>query len=88
MQGGNINEEKKKAFFLSESTVKSAKDLVGMKLQQRQSMGKVTLDVVRDAISDVRKDNHALRSKLRGLEDNVKMLVEIMASRHPVVDRV
>ena len=86
----NTEVKKRKDYFLSESTVKSAKELIGLKQQQSDSLGRITLENVREWIMDVKKEQTALRNKLGSIEENVQTLLEILASRHmqPTVERI
>ena len=88
MQGGKMDRKsKKRDFFFSENTVKSAKELVSVKQQQTQSLGRVTLENVREQIFDLKKEQNNIKTKLTSLEDKLKLVLEIMMSRQPTVDR-
>ena len=41
-----------------------------------------------DDILDIKREQSQLKAKLNHLDDNVKTILEIMASRQPVVERV
>ncbi len=90
VKGGKIGEEdaKKKDFFFQEATVKAAKELVYMQQQKSQSLGKVTLDTVRDNLMEVRREQASVKQKLSVLEESIRDLIEIMASRHAGVERI
>ena len=88
VQGGKMDKKsKKRDFFFSENTVKSAKELVAVKQQQSQSLGRVTLENVREQIFDLKKEQNNIKTKLTSLEDKLKLVLEIMMSRQPTVDR-
>lgn len=80
--------EKKRDFFFSENTVKAAKELVVQKQQQNQSLGRVTLEGIREHILDMKKDQMATRQKLTTIEEQINTLYEVMLSRQPAVDRL
>lgn len=89
-KGGKLNEPegKKRDFFFREDTVKAAKELVSLKQQQNQLVGKVTLENVRESIHDVKKDQVQVKNKLNQIEETLRGVLEIMASRRPVVERI
>lgn len=89
-RGGKLHEpeSKMKEFKFREETVKSAKELVSQKQQESQSIGRITLDSVQESVRDVKKEQANIKTKLNAIDDNLKMLMEIMGSRHPLVDRV
>ena len=69
--------------------MKSTKELVALKQQQSQVHGtKVTMEHLGDDILDIKREQSQLKAKLNHLDDNVKTILEIMASRQPVVERV
>ena len=68
---------------------KAAKELVAMKQQQSKNRGnKVTLDNLGDDMNDLKREQSQLKSKLNHLHDNVNTILEIMASRQPIVERL
>lgn len=89
-RGGKEGDEKPKIrVTFSENTVKAAKELVALKQQQNQAHGaKVTLEQLETEILDMKRDASQIKSKLNHLDDNVKTILEIMASRQPVVERI
>jgi hypothetical protein len=68
--------------------VKAAKELVALKQQQNQSLGKVTLENIGDNIMDMKREQAQLKAKLVHLDDTVKTILEIMVSRQPMVERL
>ena len=69
--------------------MKSTKELVALKQQQSQVHGtKVTMENLGDDILDIKREQSQLKAKLNHLDDNVKTILEIMARRQPVVERV
>jgi len=86
--GGKRNSSKKSHFFLSETVVKAAKELVAAKQQPSQSDEDVTLETLGEGLSDVKREQVQLKQKLLSIEDSLKTLVEIMISRHPPVQRL
>ena len=89
-KGGKENDEKMKTkLTFSENTVKAAKELVALKQQQNASHGaKVTLENLGDDMVYLKREQAQLKSKLNHLDDNVKTILEIMASRQPTVERL
>ncbi|TRY68237.1 hypothetical protein TCAL_06841 [Tigriopus californicus] len=88
-QGGRMGKhEKKRDFFFSENTVKAAKELVVQKQQQNQSLGRVTLEGLREHILDIKKDQMITRQKLASIEEQINTLYEVMVSRQPALDRL
>ena len=90
-KGGKVadGEKAKINVTFSENTVKAAKELVAMKQQQSKNHGtKVTLENLGDDIVDLKREQSQLKSKLNHLHDNVNTILEIMASRQPIVERI
>jgi hypothetical protein len=87
--GGKQNFEIKdgKSFYIKESTVKSAKELVALKQKQTQSLGKPTLESVSDTIMELSRDFQVFKARMASQEDNINAILEIMASRNPTVGR-
>ncbi len=86
--GGKRNSAKKSVFFLSESVVKAAKELVAAKTQPAQSDEDVTLESLGEGLADVKREQVQLKQKLLGIEDSLKTLVEIMIGRQAPVERL
>ena len=61
---------------------------MALKEQQSAKHAKVTLDDLGADISDVKREQLQLKSKLNHLDDSMKTILEIMASRHPLVERI
>ena len=91
--GSNSNKQRKlkeKYFFFSENTVKSAKELVTLK-QQRQQVdgdGQFSLESVGENVNELRREQYGIKQKINALEENVKMVLEVMLSRQPTVQRI
>ena len=80
---------KGKELYLTENTVKATKELVAAKQQQNQNLGaKMTLAEVGNNLVDLKRDQVALKTKLMGVEENIKTILDIMASRNPAVQRL
>ena len=73
----------------SENTVKATKELVALKQQQSQVHGaKVTMENLADDINDIKREQSQLKGKLNDLDDNIRTILDIMASRQPKVERL
>ena len=48
----------------------------------------VTLETVRDSLHDVRREQASVKQKISVLEESIRDLIEIMASRNPPVERI
>ena len=81
-------EGKKTTFYFREDTVKSAKELISLKVQQGKSVGMVTLDTVTEDISDVMRELNNVKHKFNTMEEKIQTILEIMVSRHPQVERL
>ena len=88
--GGKVGEdpENMKKFFLSENTVKAAKELVYSKQQHELSLENMTLEDVGEELIDMKKDITGVKAKISEMDENLKTILEIMMSRHGVVQRV
>ena len=76
-------------FFLNEGTVKAAKELVTVKNEQRQILGKkVSLNSVAQSINDLKKENAILHRKIEKIFDMMKRMQEIQISRNPIVEHI
>ncbi len=89
-RGGKLGDSNPKIkVTFSENTVKAAKELVAAKQQQNQAHGaKVTLENLEEEILDLKREQNQIKSKLTHMDDNVKTILEIMASRQPTVERI
>jgi len=87
--GGKEHFEPKdgKTFYIKESTVKSAKELVALKQKQIQSLGNPTLETVSDTILELKRDFQLFKTRMGTQEDNINTILEIMVSRNPAVGR-
>lgn len=81
---------KPKYFYFTENTVKSAKELVALKQQRQQNsqLEQFTLESVGETVNELRREQYGIKQKLHSLEENVKMVLEVMLSRQPPVQRV
>lgn len=80
--------ENMKKFFLSENTVKAAKELVYSKQQHELSLENMTLEDVGEELIDMKKDITGVKTKINEMDENLKTILEIMMSRQGVVQRV
>jgi len=87
VKGGKHGSNKMHDYYFKESTVKAAKELVSAKLQQNQSLERVTLETVRDSVGEVKREQTALKGKLADIEEKIQTVLEIMASRNAPVER-
>lgn len=63
--------------------------MIALKQQQNQVHGaKVTLENLEEDILELKREQGQIKSKLNHLDDNVKTILEIMASRQPIVERI
>jgi len=88
--GGKVGDdpENMKKFFLSENTVKAAKELVYSKQQHELSLENMTLEDVGEELIDMKKDITGVKTKINEMDENLKTILEIMMSRQGVVQRV
>ena len=81
--------KKQKYLYLTENTVKATKELIAAKQQQSHDLGaKMTLTEVGNNIVELKREQANLRSKLNGVEENIKTILDIMVSRNPAVQRI
>ena len=76
-----------KTFYIKESTVKSAKELVALKQKQIASLTKPTLENVSEAVLEIKREFQQQKTRLTTLEDNINTILEIMLSRNQPVGR-
>ena len=90
VRGGKVGDdpENMKKFFLSENTVKAAKELVYSKQQHELSLENMTLEDVGEELIEMKRDIAGVKAKVGEMDENLKTILDIMMSRHGVVQRV
>ncbi|XP_023346076.1 uncharacterized protein LOC111715063 [Eurytemora carolleeae] len=83
-----VKADSMKDYYLNESTVKAAKDLV-VDWKANASSGKlVTLEDVGEDLNNIRKEQGAMKSRLGTIEESISLILDIMQSRQPTVHRI
>lgn len=78
----------KHTFYLHESTVKAAKEVVMDRQAASRNEGEsVTLDMVGEGVEDMKREQGQLKVRIARIEESLELIMEIMQSRRPAVDR-
>jgi len=78
----------KHTFYLHESTVKAAKEVVMDRQAASRNEGEsVTLDMVGEGVEDMKREQGQLKVRIARIEESLDLIMEIMQSRRPAVDR-
>jgi len=84
-----VETDSKHTFYLHENTVKAAKDIIMDRQANSHAQGeKITLEGVGEDLIDMKKEQVGIKSRIGRIEESIELILEIMQSRRPTVDRV
>jgi len=83
-----VESESKKKFYLNETTVKAAKELIiTRKAEGYESSAQASLETVGDDVEDIKKQQAIMHGRVENMEEKLDLILDIMQSRHAPVER-